>query len=113
KYILANSLLIFGIFVQAVWMMGFVLIKGFSNIFLSSLLFEFIGGTLLTTCAITALQQLISLVMKNQAFSLCLGTIGGLIGITSGLFPDTVRHIFIWSYYLDLSSVAMLYHNHS
>lgn len=106
KYICANSLLLFSILVQTVLMIVFGLIKGFPGAPPVEFLLRFIGGNLLTTLAVTALQQWISLAIKNQAFALCLGMLGGFIGMTAGLFPAAVRHIFIWSYYLDLSPVT-------
>ncbi|MEC0245917.1 ABC transporter permease [Paenibacillus chitinolyticus] len=109
KYICANSLLLYGILAQAVLMIVFGLIKDFPGAPPIELLIRFIGGSLLTTLAVTALQQWISMAIKNQAFALCLGMLGGFIGMTAGLFPDAVRRIFIWSYYLDLSPVTYLY----
>lgn len=113
KYICANSLLLYGILVQTVLMIVFGLIKDFPRAPPMALLIHFIGGTLLTTLAVTALQQWISLAIKNQAFALCLGMLGGFIGMTAGLFPAAARHIFIWSYYMDLSPVTYLYANSS
>lgn len=109
KYICANSLLLYAVLVQTLLMIIFGLIKGFPGAPPVELLIHFIGGTLLTTLAVTALQQWISMVYKNQAFALCLGMIGGFIGMTAGLFPAIVRQFFIWSYYLDLSPVTFLY----
>ncbi|GIO38357.1 multidrug ABC transporter permease [Paenibacillus antibioticophila] len=109
KYICANSLLLYGILAQGALMIVFGLIKDFPGALPIELLSRFIGGSLLTTLAVTALQQWISMAIKNQAFALCLGMLGGFIGMTAGLFPDAVRHIFIWSYYLDLSPVTYLY----
>lgn len=109
KYICTNSLILYGILAQTVLMMVFGLIKDFPGVPPIEFLIRFIGGTLLTTFAVTALQQWISLAIKNQAFALCLGMLGGFIGMTAGLFPATARHIFIWSYYLDLSPVTFLY----
>ncbi|RSL30070.1 ABC transporter permease [Salibacterium salarium] len=113
KYICANSLLFYSILAQTLLMVMFGLIKGFPGAPPFELLIQFIGGTLLTTLAVTALQQWISLAIKNQAFALCLGMLGGFIGMTIGLFPAAVRHIFIWSYYMDLSPVTFLYDEHS
>jgi hypothetical protein len=109
KYICANSLLLFGIIVQTVLMIVFGLMKDFPGAPPTELLIRFIGGAMLTTLAVTALQQWISLAIKNQAFALCLGMLGGFIGMTAGLFPAAVRQIFIWSYYTDLSPVTYLY----
>lgn len=106
KYICANCLLLFGILAQTVLMIIFGLIKDFPGAPPTDYLFKFIVGNLMTTLAVTALQQWISLAIKNQAFALCLGMLGGFIGMTAGFFPAAVRHIFIWSYYLDLSPVT-------
>lgn len=109
KYICANSLLLYGTLAQIVLMVIFGLAKGFPGSPPIELLIRFIGGTLMTTLAVTALQQWISMAVKNQAFALCLGMLGGFIGMTAGLFPAAARHLFIWSYYLDLSPVTYRY----
>jgi len=109
KYICTNSLILYGIGVQALFIMVIGLTKDFPGTLPSDLLFRFIGGTLLTTLAVAALQQWISFAIKNQAFALGLGMLGGFIGMTAGLFPAAIRHLFIWSYYLDLSPVTYRY----
>ncbi|WP_159887993.1 ABC transporter permease [Paenibacillus puerhi] len=109
KYICINSLLLYGILAQAALMIAFGVSKDFPGEPPIHLLTRFIGGALLTTLAVTALQQWISLAIKNQAFALCLGMMGGFIGMTAGLFPPYARHMLIWSYYLDLSPVTLLY----
>ncbi len=109
KYICINSLMLYAIFAQILFIIVFGLIKNFPDTVPIGLLIRFIGGNLLTTLAITALQQWISFSIKNQSFALCLGMLGGFIGMTAGLFPAAIRHIFIWSYYLELSSVTYLY----
>ena len=75
--------------------MAFGMIKNFPGSLPIGLFSLFILGSLLTTLAVTALQQWISLTVKNQAFALCVGMLGGFIGMTSGLFPATVRQLFI------------------
>jgi Uncharacterized protein conserved in bacteria len=109
KYICTNSLLLYGILAQTILMIAFGLIKDFPGGPPIDLLTRFLGGTMLTTLAVTALQQWISMAIKNQAFALCLGMLGGFIGMTAGLFPAIARHLFIWSYYLELSPVTFLY----
>lgn len=109
KYICANSLILYGIIAQAVFIVGFGLSKNIPGPLPLSLLMQFAAGTLLTTLAITALQQWLSLTVRNQAFALCLGMLGGFIGTTSGLFPAGIRHLFIWSYYMDLNPVTYIY----
>ncbi|WP_372631151.1 ABC transporter permease [Cohnella sp.] len=109
KYLCANSLLLYGILAQTGLMIAFGLIKDFPGAPPVEWLIRFIGGTMLATLAVTALQQWISLAVKNQAFALCLGMLGGFIGMTAGLFPTSVRHLLIWSYYFDLSPVTFQY----
>lgn len=109
KYICANSLLLFVTFAQIILMISFGLIKNVSGAIPIQSFFVFIVGAMLTTLAITALQQWISMVVKNQAFALCFGMLGSFIGMTAGLFPAAVRNTLIWSYYLDLSPVIYLF----
>lgn len=109
KYVCSNSLILYGILAQAVFIVAFGLSKNIPGPLPFSLLGQFVIGTLLTTLAITALQQWLSLTVHNQAFALCLGMLGGFIGTTSGLFPAGVRHLFIWSYYMDLTPVTYIY----
>jgi len=109
KYISINSMLLYGILAQTVLMLIIGMIHNFPNGLPTDLLTRFIGGTMLTTMAVTALQQWISMTIKNQAFALCLGMLGGFIGMTAGMFPAMARHLFIWSYYLELSPVTFLY----
>ncbi|KXY07223.1 ABC transporter permease [Bacillus sp. FSL K6-0067] len=109
KYICINSLMLNAIFAQILFIIVFGLIKNFPGTVPIELLTRFIFGNLLTTLAITAIQQWVSFSIKNQSFALCLGMLGGFIGMTAGLFPAAIRHIFIWSYYLELSPVTYLY----
>ncbi|MBT2764260.1 ABC transporter permease [Paenibacillus sp. ISL-20] len=109
KYICANSLILYGILAQAVFIVGFGKSKGIGGSLPLSLLIQFTIGTMVTTFVIIALQQWLSLTVRNQAFSLCLGMLGGFIGTTSGLFPSGIRHLFVWSYYMDLSPVTYVY----
>lgn len=113
KYFCANSLLLYGILTQAVFVIVFGLIKEFPGSPPAGMLVRFIGGALLATLAVTAIQQWISLAIKNQTFALCLGMLGGFIGMTAGLFPPAVRHLLIWSYFTDLGPVAYQYANSS
>lgn len=106
KYICANSWLALGILAQTALLLAFGVMKDFPGAPPLALLLRFVGGTLLTTLAVTALQQWLSMAIKNQAFGLCLGMLGGFIGMTAGMFPAVVRQLFIWSYYLELSPVT-------
>ncbi|RXZ80909.1 ABC transporter permease [Paenibacillaceae bacterium] len=109
KYGCAVTLLLYGIVAQVGLMIAFGLAKGIAEPLPAELIIRFIGGTLLTTLAITALQQWLSLAIRNQAFALCLGMLGGFIGTTASLFPAAARQLFIWSYYTDLSPVTYVY----
>ncbi|MBU8715889.1 MULTISPECIES: ABC transporter permease [Brevibacillus] len=73
------------------------------------LLARFLFGTLVTTLVVLALQQWISTVVKNQAFALCLGMLGGFLGMVGDLFPEAARRVFVWAYYTGLSPVTQQY----
>ncbi|WP_379143270.1 ABC transporter permease [Paenibacillus sp. sgz500992] len=109
KYMCASSLALYGIVIQAGFIIGFGSLNNFAGPLPVSLLLQFIAGTLLTNLAITSMQQWLSLAVKNQAFALSLGMLGGFLGTTLTLFPSSIRHFFIWSYYMDLSPVMYVY----
>ncbi|NQX70668.1 ABC transporter permease [Paenibacillus alba] len=109
KYICANTVLLSYVLVQAVAIAGFGIINGFDGSLPLPLMVYFIGGAVLTNLAVTALQLWVSLAVKNQAFALCLGMIGGFVGMTAGLFPAPIRRVFAWSYYSELSPVGIVY----
>ena len=107
KYICANSLLLSGILGQTVLMIVFGRMIDLSGVPPVEWFIRFMGGTLLTTLAVTALQQWISVAVKNQTFALCLGMVGGFFGMTAALFPEAVR--LMWSYYTDLGPITYRY----
>jgi len=109
KYICANTLLLYYLLLQAAAIAAFGMVNGFAGPPPLLLLLPFIGGAALANLAVTALQQWVSLAIKNQAFALCLGMLGGFIGMTAGLFPAFVRRLFVWSYYFELSPVGIAY----
>lgn len=109
KYIGACLLLLFAVLLQTFAIVGFGVLSGFLEPIPFVLLLKFLGGTMLTSMVVIALQQWVSLALKNQSFSLCLGMIGGFIGLTSELFPTTISRLFIWSYYARMSPVTYNY----
>ncbi|GMQ55986.1 ABC transporter permease [Vallitalea sediminicola] len=113
KYICGNVLLLYAVLLQALSIIVFSILKGFAEPIPISMVLKFIGGTVLTTMAILALQQWISLSIKNQTFALCLGMIGGFLGMTADFYPIFVRRIFIWSYYTGLCPVTYHFANNS
>lgn len=113
KYICACFLLLYAVALQVAAIAGFGIANTFGTPIPLWLLIKFSGGTMLTSMAVIALQQWVSLAVKNQAFALSLGMLGGFIGMTADLFPATIRRIFIWSYYTGLSPVTYSYANNS
>ena len=109
KYICAASLILYGIIAQAVFIIGFGTLHKLEAPLPSGLLLQFTAGSLVASLLIAALQQWVSLAVKNQAFALCLGMLGGFLGTTASLFPAAVRKAVVWSYYLDLSPVTYHY----
>ncbi|WP_341347175.1 ABC transporter permease [Paenibacillus sp. FSL H3-0469] len=109
KFVCAGSLILYGILAQVVFIAGFGMFHRLSEPLPADLLLQFTAGTLIASLLIIAMQQWISLAVKNQAFALCLGMLGGFLGTTASLFPAAVRQLVVWSYYLDLSPVTYLY----
>lgn len=113
KYLCSAVLLFYGVIVQVIAILIFGITKGVPVSIPTVLLIRFVISTLFTNMAILALQQWISFSIKNQAFALCLGMIGGFLGMSAALFPAALRRIFIWSYYTELSPVTYIYNGMS
>lgn len=111
KYICACLVMLWICILQVFSISAFGLIKGFEEPVPFLLLAQFLTGTVLTNMVIIALQQWVSMALKNQAFALTLGMIGGFIGMAADLFPLGVRRFFVWSYYTGLSPIKQNYVN--
>ncbi|MFE4713824.1 ABC transporter permease [Paenibacillus sp. NPDC056722] len=109
KYICACVILLGVSLLQIAAAAAFGIGKVLWESFPLGLMVQFMAGTLLTNMVIIALQQWLSLAVKNQAFALCLGMLGGFFGMTGDFFPQAVRQYFIWSNYNGLSPVRQSY----
>ena len=109
KYISASIIMLMACLLQMLAITAFGVVNGFEQPVPLLLLVRFIIGTVLTNMIIIALQQWISMAVKNQAFALSLGMVGGFIGMAADLLPSGVRKIFVWSYYTGLSPVTQSY----
>ncbi|MBN6187777.1 ABC transporter permease [Aneurinibacillus sp. BA2021] len=109
KYISASIVMLWACMLQVLAIIAFDIVNGFEQPVPLSLLTRFFIGTLLTNMIIIALQQWVSMAVKNQAFALSLGMVGGFIGMAADLFPLGVRRIFVWSYYTGLSPITQSY----
>ncbi|MFI8710344.1 ABC transporter permease [Brevibacillus brevis] len=111
KFVSAAVLMGGAVILQALAIVAYGIGFGLAEPVPIGLLLRFVVGSTVTTLVVIALQQWVSLAIKNQAFSLCLGMIGGFIGMTASLFPPQVGRLFIWSYYVDFSPVTYQYVN--
>ncbi|MCR6522408.1 ABC transporter permease [Lysinibacillus capsici] len=111
KYMCACLVMLWMCILQVFSISGFGIIKGFDDPVPFLLLAQFLSGTVLANMVIIALQQWVSMAVKNQAFALTLGMIGGFIGLAADLFPFGIRRLFVWSYYSGLSPVRQNYVN--
>lgn len=109
KYISAVIIMLWACILQVLAIIVFGIVNAFGQPVPLYLLIRFLIGTVLATMFIIALQQWVSMAIKNQAFALSLGMIGGFIGIVSDFFPSGLRKIFVWSYYTGLSPVTQSY----
>ncbi|WP_178019495.1 ABC transporter permease [uncultured Paenibacillus sp.] len=108
KYICAFIIMLGACVLQVLAVMAFGIVSGFEQLPLWVLL-QFLLGVVLANMAVIALQQWVSMAIKNQAFALSLGMIGGFIGMAADLFPVAVRRFFLWSYYTGISPVTQSY----
>ena len=60
-------------------------------------------GTLLVDVGVLAVQQFLSMAYRNQFVALIGGLVGAFIGFAGSLFPNEIRRLFIWGYYIELS----------
>ncbi|MDQ0177226.1 ABC transporter permease [Bacillus chungangensis] len=113
KYISACIVMFYVIILQLISIVGFGIFNKFTGAVPHLLLLQFSVGTMLANMAVLALQQWLSLAIKNQAFALCLGMVGGFIGMTAPFFPTVASSLFTWSYYSILSPVTSHFTDYS
>jgi hypothetical protein len=111
KYSCVNIIMLYACCLQVLAVVVFGTVYHFNQPVPVLLLIKFLAGIVLANMVIIALQQWVSMAVKNQVFSLCLGMIGGFIGLTANLFPAGIRKIFLWSYYAELSPITQSYTN--
>lgn len=109
KYVCAAILLLGACVLQVLAVAAFGIVNGFEQRVPFAELLQFLFGAVLANMAVIALQQWVSMAIKNQAFALSLGMIGGFIGMTADLFPVAVRRFLLWSYYTGMSPVTQSY----
>lgn len=113
KYISGCIVMLYVVIFQLVSIVGFGVVNKFTDPVPHFLLLQLSIGTMLANMSVLALQQWISLTIKNQAFALCLGMVGGFIGMTAPFFPTVASSFFTWSYYSILSPVTSHFTDHS
>lgn len=111
KYLCANSVMLYVCIVQVITAIIFGAVSRFEQQIPILLFLRFLSGTVLANMVIISLQQWVSMAVKNQAFSLCLGMIGGFLGLVADLLPAGIKRFFIWSYYTALSPITQSYSN--
>lgn len=109
KFMTASIMGLWGCIFQVFSIFVFGMLNDFNPAVPVVLLTRFLLGTMITTLAIITLQLWISVAVKNQAFALSLGMIGGFIGLTADLLPSGLRRLLVWSYYSGLSPIAQSY----
>lgn len=109
KYVSASIVMLWACTLQVLAITTFGIVNKFGQPVPLFLLMRFLIGTALANMIIIALQQWISMAVKNQAFALSIGMVGGFIGLVADLLPSGVRRIFIWSYYTGFSPITQSY----
>lgn len=113
KYLTAVLVMLAVCLLQATAMTAFGMVHDFEPAVSFVPLGRFVLGTMLTTMILIALQQWASMAVKNQAFALALGMVGGFLGLTGDLLPVQVSRFLIWSYYTGLSPITQSYTDES
>lgn len=106
KFLCSVILMVVSVLIQILFIVVFSSIKDFSELFSIALLTQYTVGTIMVSVAIIALHLWIATIFSNQMIAITLGMVGSFIGLTSGLFFQGIRKLFIWSYYLELSPVS-------
>lgn len=112
KYVSASFIMVWIVGLQILSMIAFGKMKSFVDPVPFDLFIQYFVGTMITTFALIALQQWISISVKNQAFPLTLGMIGSFIGLMGGLFPEGIRKFLIWTYYMNVSPIQQKFIDH-
>lgn len=60
-------------------------------------------GSLMVDVGVLAVQQFLSMAFQNQFIPLIGGLVGAFIGFAGSLFPNEIRRLFLWGYYIELS----------
>lgn len=98
KYWVANLLLLLVPLCQ-VGLLGLFALSQAKTILPIRTILHYVAGIQMTTMSLVAIHQLVSSCIKNQAFSICLGLIGGFIGLISDFIPRIVQYTLPWFYY--------------
>lgn len=109
KFLCSTILISVSILLQILAILGFASFKDFIEPFSMSLIIKYTLGTILVSIAIIALHQWVATVFQNQMLAVTLGMLGSFIGLTSGLFFQGIRRLFIWSYYIELTPLNYAY----
>lgn len=109
KYISATIVISWASILQVIAIIVFGIMNGIKQPVPLFLIILFFIGTGLTNMVVIALQQWVSMAVKNQAFALSLGMVGGFIGLVADMLPSELHKIFVWSYYTGLSPITQRY----
>ena len=75
------------------------------------LLLWFFFSTFVVSLVLYVIQQILSLLMKNQLMPLFIGLMGTFTGVFSAFFPNTILpYIVPWGYYFVFNPVSMMMH---
>lgn len=109
KFLCSAILVSVPVLMQVLSIILFGYFRGATESFSIFLILKYSLGTILVNIAIITLHLWIATVIPNQMIAITFGMVGSFIGLTSGLFYQGIRRLFIWSYYLELSPLSYAY----
>lgn len=107
KFLCGALYMLATVFLQLVIIVAAGKIAGFSRTPPQDKLFYYLLFTTVVNLTILSLQQILSLLFKNQMIPLTVGIIGSFAGLFIMFFPQSLGRFLLWGYYGVLILVGM------
>lgn len=107
KFICGALYMLAAVLLQVGVMIGYGNLKGFTEPFPSLMLAYYLLFVASVSLTLYLIQQVLSLLFRNQMAALTVGLLGGLFGLFSMFFPQWLQKLIPWGYYGVLMVVNM------
>jgi ABC-type transport system involved in multi-copper enzyme maturation permease subunit len=107
KFLCGAMYMLAAVFLQLIVMVAFGLSSGFSGPPPVDKLLNYLLFTTSVNLTLLLLQQVLSLLVKNQIVALAVGLVGSFAGLFIMFFPQNFTRLVLWGYYGVLMQVGM------